>query len=66
MDLGIEAVVELVFDGSLARLEPEEFVKGILVGQLKVIAVAAGEDFTFGNKSRGTTELLAAMAPVGG
>ena len=65
-DLGIEAVVELVFDGSLARLEPEEFVKGILVGQLKVIAVAAGEDFTFGNKSRGTTELLAKDGPSWG
>ncbi len=57
-ELGIEAVIELVFDERLARLEPEEFVKKILVDQLQVVAVAAGEDFTFGYRSRGTTEIL--------
>ena len=56
--LGIEAVVELVFDEGLAGLEPEEFVKKVLVDKLGVRAVAAGEDFTFGYEGRGTTEFL--------
>lgn len=57
-ELGIEAVVELIFDEGLAGLEPEEFIKKILVDRLGVAAVAAGGDFTFGYKGRGTTEFL--------
>jgi len=57
-DLGMEAIVELCFDKKLANLEAEEFASGILARKLCVVAVVAGDDFSFGYRGRGGTELL--------
>ena len=57
-DLGIEAIAELCFDAKLATLEPEEFASDILARQLLVVAVVAGDDFSFGYKGRGGIALL--------
>lgn len=46
------------FDRAFAGLSAEEFVAGLLVGQLAVSHVVVGEDYRFGQKRRGDVELL--------
>lgn len=55
---GLDATVMLRFDAAFAALEPEEFVEQILCKALKVRAVVVGDDFRFGRKRAGTTEML--------
>jgi len=55
---GIEAVVILPFTLDVARLEPEEFVRRILVEKLRVRAVVVGENFRFGHYAAGDTAML--------
>ena len=57
-DYGMEGIAELTFDGRMANLEPEQFARDILSGQLSVVAVVAGADFTFGYRGRGGVDLL--------
>jgi riboflavin kinase / FMN adenylyltransferase len=56
--LGMESAVVLPFTRDLAKLAPEEFVERILVQDLKVRAVLVGENFHFGHKQAGDTQLL--------
>lgn len=58
LEQGMKAVVELTFDKQLATLEPEQFASDVLVQQLGVVAVIAGEDFSFGYRGRGGIDLL--------
>jgi riboflavin kinase/FMN adenylyltransferase len=62
-DLGIEAIVELCFNRDLAAMEPEEFAGGILARRLLVVAVVAGDDFSFGYQGRGGIDLLRKKGP---
>ncbi len=55
---GVDAIVVLSFDKTLAGQSPEEFVEGILVESLKASHVVVGEDFRFGKKRAGDTESL--------
>lgn len=50
---GIQQTVLLPFDRALARIEPESFVRGILVGKLRAEQVVVGQDFVFGRQARG-------------
>jgi hypothetical protein len=59
--LGLDAAVVLRFDEDLRRTEPEEFVRGVLVGGLGASAVVCGPDFRFGRDRRGDVELLRRM-----
>ena len=55
---GIDAVVVLSFDAALAELPAREFVRGILVRTLHVLAVHEGGNFRFGhNAEAGVAEL---------
>ncbi|MGA3263377.1 MAG: riboflavin kinase, partial [Terracidiphilus sp.] len=55
---GIDAVVMLSFDAALAELPAREFVRGILVRALGVLAVHEGGNFRFGhNAEAGVAEL---------
>jgi riboflavin kinase/FMN adenylyltransferase len=54
-------VMCLRFNDALAKLTAEEFVKTILVEQLKVRTVVVGEDFHFGHQRRGNITLLQQM-----
>ncbi|RRH76677.1 bifunctional riboflavin kinase/FAD synthetase [Falsigemmobacter faecalis] len=54
---GIELVYELPFT-ELAALSAEDFVREVLVEGLGVRHVVVGDDFTFGSKRSGSTELL--------
>src|SRR5208337_405243 len=59
--LGMEAAVVIPFTKELAALTPEEFVRQILVEQLKVKAVVVGDNFRFGAKQAGDVKFLREM-----
>lgn len=56
--LGIDAVVRLHFDRAVAALPPERFVTDVLVRGLGVADVVVGDNFRFGHRARGTTDML--------
>lgn len=56
--LGLDGMIVLTFDGSLANLPAEGFVSDILVGRLGVGGVVAGYDFHFGKMRGGTPAFL--------
>ena len=56
--LGMDGMVVLTFDSTLANLTAEEFVRRILVERLGVGAVVVGYDFHFGKMRTGTPEFL--------
>ena len=60
-EAGVARVVVLPFDRALSLVEPESFVKDVLVGELGVRAVVVGANFRFGHKARGDTSMLASM-----
>jgi riboflavin kinase/FMN adenylyltransferase len=55
---GIEQVFVLPFDQEFSQLSPLDFVKRILVNRLHAKAVIVGENFRFGNRASGDTDLL--------
>lgn len=55
---GIEQVLILPFTREVAQLEPERFVRDVLVEALDAKAVMVGENFRFGHKHAGDTRLL--------
>ena len=55
---GADAVMVLPFDKAIASLSPEDFVEQILQQALKAERVIVGEDFRFGHKRAGNTEIL--------
>jgi riboflavin kinase / FMN adenylyltransferase len=57
----IEQVLVLPFTRELAALSAEAFVKEILVGKLGVRFVAVGDNFRFGSKQSGDTNLLTSL-----
>ncbi|MEK6718398.1 MAG: riboflavin biosynthesis protein RibF [candidate division NC10 bacterium] len=61
--LGMAAVAAIHFSEAMAALEPEEFVRTVLVDGLRVAGLCVGYDFGFGKGRRGNAELLQALAP---
>ena len=59
--LGAEAVCVLPFTLEFSRLDPDEFVRIVLVEQMHAAAVVVGEDFRFGHKAAGDVALLAKL-----
>ncbi len=58
---GIDALVMIEFTESFSLLEPEDFVREVLVEALDAKLVFVGPDFRFGHRGVGTTELLAGL-----
>ena len=58
---GVDEVVVLAFDERRAAESAEEFVRGVLVADLKARAVVVGEDFHFGRARAGNVALLREM-----
>jgi riboflavin kinase / FMN adenylyltransferase len=56
--LGVDAVCVLPFTLEFSRLDPDEFVRTVLVDKLHAAAVVEGEDFRFGHKATGDVQLL--------
>lgn len=61
-EMGVEQLVLLPFNQSLAQLSPEEFVEIILVRHLQAQHLSVGVDFRFGRNRAGTTETLKHLA----
>lgn len=59
--LGVRELVIIPFDGAFARRSAQEFIDGVLVGQLGAVKVSVGENFRFGHKARGDVGLLKAQ-----
>jgi riboflavin kinase/FMN adenylyltransferase len=57
--LGADAVCVIPFTLEFSRLDPDEFVRTVLVDRLHASAVVVGEDFRFGHKAAGDVALLA-------
>lgn len=60
-EAGLAGVVVQRFTRRFAALEPEEFVRDVLLGALGASAVVVGYNVTFGRERRGTPEVLAAL-----
>ncbi|MBO0903884.1 bifunctional riboflavin kinase/FAD synthetase [Jiella sonneratiae] len=58
--LGFDAVVEQGFDRAFAGIEPDDFVRSVLVDCLGAAHVVAGFDFHYGRKRAGTPQTLVA------
>jgi riboflavin kinase / FMN adenylyltransferase len=56
----LDGAIVMKFDGALASLPPEAFIKDVLVGRLGVAGVVVGFDFHFGKGRAGTPALLEA------
>lgn len=56
--LGVDGAVVLTFDRDLARMEPDAFVREILVERLKAGGVLLGHDTRFGHKARGDFAMM--------
>ena len=60
--MGIDILVEFPLTADTAATPPEDFVKTILVEDLKADYIAAGTDVSFGDKGRGDQYLLRNMS----
>lgn len=60
--MGIDILVEFPLNAQTAATPPEDFVKNILVEDLKADYIAAGCDVSFGDKGRGDQHLLKSMS----
>jgi riboflavin kinase/FMN adenylyltransferase len=56
--LGVDAVCVVPFTLEFSRVDPDEFVRTVLVEKLHASAVVVGEDFRFGHKAAGDVPLL--------
>lgn len=61
-EMGIDVVIEYPFTYEFSRMEPEEFVKNILVAQMDMRFLVVGEDFHFGKNQSGDVKLLASLS----
>ena len=59
--LGADAVCVIPFTLDFSRLDPDEFVRTVLVERLHAAAVVVGEDFRYGHKAAGDVALLAKL-----
>ena len=61
-DLGVAACLVVRFNRSFARIQPQKFIKDILVKKLGVKAIFVGEDFRFGKDRSGDIALFQKLA----
>lgn len=57
-ELGVDGFCVLPFTREFSQLAPESFVHDLLVGGLHAAHVVVGENFRFGHKAAGDTDLL--------
>lgn len=61
-DAGMDRLLLLAFDKSLASQTAEQFIREVLVATLHARHLIIGDDFKFGNNRSGNFDLLQAMA----
>ena len=59
---GVDILIECPFTDEIRSMEPETFVKEILVKRLNTCLIVIGDDFHFGYKRRGDAALLKKMS----
>ncbi|AWB81725.1 bifunctional riboflavin kinase/FAD synthetase [Corynebacterium yudongzhengii] len=57
-ELGIDAVLVIDFNRELAGLSPEDYFRTLLIDTLGAQHVVVGENFTFGDMGRGTSQTM--------
>lgn len=60
---GTDYLVEYPFYQEIADMEPETYIKEVLVGRIHAKCVVAGEDVSYGKHGAGDCRLLQKMAP---
>lgn len=60
---GVELLVECPFTDEIRTMEPEKFVREILVERLHAANIIIGDDFHFGYNRKGDAALLERLAP---
>ena len=58
--LGVQELIVIPFDAAFAARSAQEFIDEVLVGALGAVRVSVGENFRFGHRAQGDTQLLAA------
>jgi len=61
-ETGVDGVLVLSFTPALAAVEPEAFVKDVLLGRLRAQEIVVGFNHRFGRGARGDARLLQEMA----
>lgn len=61
--LGIDGLVVLPFDRTLADMTADDFMTGVLADRLKAKALVVGANFRFGKGRAGTADLLVEAGP---
>jgi riboflavin kinase / FMN adenylyltransferase len=56
--LGVQELIVIPFDAEFAARSAAEFIDDVLVGSLGASQVAIGENFRFGHRAQGDTQLL--------
>lgn len=56
--LGVQELVVIPFDAAFAARSAQDFLDDVLIGTLGATHVAVGENFRFGHKAQGDTDLL--------
>ena len=65
-ETGVDLALVMAFTLELASVEPETFVRDIVVGRLHAQEVVVGDNHTFGRAARGNAGLLSAVGtPMG-
>jgi riboflavin kinase/FMN adenylyltransferase len=59
-ELGVEELVVIPFDEGFAHQSPQDFIDHVLIERLQVTRVSVGENFRFGHRAAGDTEMLRA------
>ncbi|MCB0870353.1 MAG: bifunctional riboflavin kinase/FAD synthetase [Solirubrobacterales bacterium] len=57
--LGVEEMIVIPFDESFTKITAEQFIEEILIARLGAEQVSVGDNFRFGQKAKGTPEMLA-------
>jgi riboflavin kinase/FMN adenylyltransferase len=58
--LGVRELIVIPFDAAFAARTAQEFIDEVLVEALGAVRVSVGENFRFGHRAQGDTQLLAA------
>ena len=56
--LGVDVVICIPFDGHMAEISAEDFIKNILVNKLNVKRLVIGHDFAFARNREGTPDVM--------
>ena len=60
---GVDYLVEYPFYREIADMEPETFIREVLVNRIRAKCVVAGEDVSYGRQGAGDYQLLRRLAP---